>query len=209
MTVYAQDLMAADSTGAHRGAGCNSSASGRLSGPGRNGVERWGSRAADKTSCRRQDRTGPVGVPVPGRLRQAGCTEEGFLEGPAVATPSSRRPTPFALVTGGELSDDRCDFVVAAFIEDHRVERVVGQLTMARVAAGGAPRTHPDPVEPSRDACQRSNHTEGPAVRPPAVALVAELDPPMPVHVDPARVGPLDQDGSKGPNCHYFPFLPL
>jgi len=163
----------------------------------------------DKASRGRKERTGALGVPVPGRLRQAGCDEESFLEGPAVATPPSRRPTPFALVTGGELSDGRCDLAVAASIDDHGMERVVGELTVARVTAGGAPGTHPDPVEAARDASQRRDDTEWSAVRPPAVALVAELDPPMPVQVDPARVRPLDQDGLHGPACHYFPFLPL
>ncbi len=135
-------------------------------------------RAADETSYRRQERTSAVGVPVPRRLRKTGCAEETSLESPAVATPSPRRPTPYASVTSGELSDERCHLVVAAFIDDHGMERVVGQLTMARVAAGGAPKTHSDPIEVARDACQRSDHTEGSAVRPPPVALVAELDPP-------------------------------
>ncbi len=172
-------------------------------------TERDCRRAADKASCGRKDWTGPVRVSVPRWLRQAGCAEETFLEGPAVATPSPRRPTPFPSVTGGELSDDRCELVVAAFIDDHGVERVVGELTMARVTAGGAPRTHPDPVEPARDAHERSDDAEGSAIRPPAIALVAEFDPPMPVPVDPARVRPLDQDGSHGPACHYLPFIPL
>jgi len=112
-------------------------------------------------------------------------------------------------MAGGEGSDDRGDLVVAALIGGHGVEGVVGQLTVARVAVGRTSRTHADAVQPAGDAPQRRNHPDRTSVRPPAEALLSELDPPMPVPVDPAWVRPLDQDRSHDAALHYFPFLPL
>lgn len=133
------------------------------------------------------------GVQVAGGFGKAGGGEQVELERPAVDG-RSRRPAPLAPERSSEGAHRVDDATVGSVVEGHRVEDVVGQLAVVRVATRTATVGRADAVEDAGHASQPAPEPDRADGGPPAVALVAvDLDPPVPVHVEHRRVVALDE----------------